>query len=220
MFKPVVLGQGALPPGPEPGAGYDADSLFWRHERLHRLALRDYQRLQAVFAEERRTLQDGLLASGHTLEASRRAFADHRAAIVTRKALLRWTERVERGGADAVSDVLELSRRVGCRAKLPGFHGRWTMIVERKRAQIRIAGKVQGVFFRASTREQARARGLAGWVKNMPDGTVEAVLEGPAEDVEEVVEWAHEGPRAARVDTIDVDWLEPQGDVQTFEVRR
>jgi acylphosphatase len=94
------------------------------------------------------------------------------------------------------------------------------MTVERKRAQIRIAGKVQGVFFRASAREQARARNLGGWVRNNPDGTVEAVLEGPADDVEEVVEWAHHGPKAAQVDNIDVQWMDPKGDVQTFEVRR
>lgn len=93
------------------------------------------------------------------------------------------------------------------------------MTAERKRAELRIAGKVQGVFFRASTREQARAHGLAGWVKNMPDGTVNAVLEGPAEDVEEVVEWAHDGPEAAQVDDVDVQWSEPQGDLQTFEVK-
>lgn len=94
------------------------------------------------------------------------------------------------------------------------------MAVERKRAEIRIEGKVQGVFFRASAREQARARNLGGWVRNCPDGTVEAVLEGPADDVEEVVEWAHQGPKSAQVQNINVQWMEPKGDVQTFEVRR
>jgi acylphosphatase len=94
------------------------------------------------------------------------------------------------------------------------------MTVERKRAEIRVSGKVQGVFFRASTREQARARGLGGWVKNMPDGSVEAVLEGPAEDVEDVVEWAHEGPKSATVEDIDVRWMEPKNDTRTFDVRQ
>lgn len=94
------------------------------------------------------------------------------------------------------------------------------MAVERKRAEIRIEGKVQGVFFRASAREQARARNLGGWVRNCADGTVEAVLEGPADDVEEVVEWAHQGPKSAEVQNINVQWMEPKGDVQTFEVRR
>jgi acylphosphatase len=94
------------------------------------------------------------------------------------------------------------------------------MTVERKRAEIRISGKVQGVFFRASTREQARARNLGGWVKNMPDGSVEAVVEGAAEDVQELVEWAHEGPDAASVDDIDVRWMDPQGDTRSFTVRK
>jgi acylphosphatase len=94
------------------------------------------------------------------------------------------------------------------------------MTVEKKRAELRIAGKVQGVFFRASTREQARARDLGGWVKNLPDGTVEAVVEGPVDDVEELVEWAHQGPSSARVEHVDVQWTPPRGEPQTFEVRR
>ncbi len=94
------------------------------------------------------------------------------------------------------------------------------MAIEKRRAELKISGKVQGVFFRSSIREQARANGLGGWVQNMPDGTVEATLEGPAEDVEDVVEWAHQGPEAAKVDDIDVQWLEPQGDSKTFQIRR
>lgn len=94
------------------------------------------------------------------------------------------------------------------------------MTIERKRAELKIAGKVQGVFFRASTREQARARGLGGWVKNLPDGTVEAVVEGPVDDVEDLVEWAHQGPSSARVENVDVRWTQPRGEGQTFEVRR
>lgn len=93
------------------------------------------------------------------------------------------------------------------------------MTAERKRAELRISGNVQGVFFRASTREQAKARDVAGYVKNLPDGTVEAVLEGPRDDVEEVVEWAHEGPSAAQVRDIDVSWKPPTGEFRTFEVR-
>jgi acylphosphatase len=54
----------------------------------------------------------------------------------------------------------------------------------------------------------------------MPDGTVEAVLEGPAEDVEEVVEWAHDGPSAASVENIDVRWMDPKNEGRTFDVRQ
>ena len=94
------------------------------------------------------------------------------------------------------------------------------MTLERRRAELQIQGKVQGVFFRASTREQARSRGLKGWVENVADGSVRAVLEGPREGVEEVVEWAHQGPKAARVESVDVEWREPEGDLDSFEVRR
>lgn len=94
------------------------------------------------------------------------------------------------------------------------------MVAEAKRAELEIQGKVQGVFFRASMREQARARGLGGWVKNMPDGTVEAVVEGPREEVEDLIDWAKEGPSAAQVDNVMVEWKSNSGDHQTFEVRR
>lgn len=94
------------------------------------------------------------------------------------------------------------------------------MSVERKRVELRVSGRVQGVFFRASTQEQARARNLSGWVKNRADGSVEAVLEGPVKDLRAVVEWAHRGPEAADVEAVEVGWLEPLNDLDTFEVRR
>jgi len=77
-----------------------------------------------------------------------------------------------------------------------------------KRAEVVVHGAVQGVFFRAEARQRARSLGLAGWVRNAPDGTVQAVFEGDDERVESMVEWCRRGPRGARVDGIDVAWVE------------
>ncbi|MBU1672081.1 MAG: acylphosphatase [Actinobacteria bacterium] len=89
---------------------------------------------------------------------------------------------------------------------------------ETARARVTVTGRVQGVFFRAETRGQARRLGLVGWVRNRPDGSVEAVFEGERPLVERAVEWAGNGPPAARVDSVDVRWEEPAGDAG-FEVR-
>jgi acylphosphatase len=72
----------------------------------------------------------------------------------------------------------------------------------RKRLVVR--GHVQGVFFRETTRREAERRGVTGWVRNQPDGSVEAVLEGEAEAVERVIERCRSGPPGARVDAVDV----------------
>ena len=69
--------------------------------------------------------------------------------------------------------------------------------------QLRISGRVQGVGYRDALRRQALACGLAGWVRNRLDGSVEAVLQGDARSVEEVIAWAQRGPPAARVDRVD-----------------
>jgi acylphosphatase len=79
------------------------------------------------------------------------------------------------------------------------------------RARVRVHGRVQGVFFRAETRERARSLGLGGWVRNCPDGTVEAVFEGERERVESMVGWCGRGPSGARVDGVDVAWEDPEG---------
>lgn len=71
-------------------------------------------------------------------------------------------------------------------------------------ARLKIYGRVQGVFFRQSTREKARELGLSGWVKNMPDGTVEALASGPEGTVKELIAWCQHGPAYARVDRVDV----------------
>jgi acylphosphatase len=87
-----------------------------------------------------------------------------------------------------------------------------------KRAKVIIQGSVQGVFFRVEARDRARSLGLAGWVRNVPDGTVEAVFEGEDERVESMVEWCNRGPAGARVEQVDVDWREPEGD-EGFSIR-
>jgi acylphosphatase len=86
------------------------------------------------------------------------------------------------------------------------------------RRRVKAHGKVQGVFFRDSTREQAQSRGVSGWVRNAKDGTVEAVFEGEAEDVDALVDFVRSGPGSADVDRVDVDEEEPEG-LPRFEVR-
>ncbi len=90
----------------------------------------------------------------------------------------------------------------------------------RTRAHVFISGMVQGVNFRAYTRDQARRNGLAGWVRNLPDGRVEAVFEGEASAVERMVEWCHDGPPYARVEHVDVQWETATNAEEGFQVRR
>ena len=81
-----------------------------------------------------------------------------------------------------------------------------------------VHGRVQGVFFRDSTRRQARAHGVVGWVRNEPDGTVRAHVEGTPEAVEALVAWAHEGPPYAVVERVEVTETAPEGH-RAFTVR-
>ncbi len=87
------------------------------------------------------------------------------------------------------------------------------------RAHLWIYGIVQGVFFRSTMRAVATEYGVTGWVRNLPDGSVEAVLEGEKEDVEKVIEWAHRGPPAAVVERVVVKWEEYKGEFNRFEIR-
>ncbi len=82
------------------------------------------------------------------------------------------------------------------------------------------SGKVQGVFFRANTRDKAREKDVKGWVKNLKDGRVEAVFEGPREDVEDVIEFCRNDQPHARVDDVEIDEEEPTGEFDSFQVRR
>jgi acylphosphatase len=90
---------------------------------------------------------------------------------------------------------------------------------DQERAHVRISGQVQGVFFRDSTRQKAEDLSLAGWVKNLPDGRVEAVFEGPSEQVREMLRWCEEGPRHASVEHVDTDFEDAEGNSTGFEVR-
>jgi acylphosphatase len=83
--------------------------------------------------------------------------------------------------------------------------------VETSRSRVIVEGHVQGVYFRESTRRTAQELGLAGWVRNLPDGGVEAVFEGPAEGVAHAVAWARVGPTRALVTSLVETAEEPEG---------
>lgn len=86
------------------------------------------------------------------------------------------------------------------------------------RRRVVAAGEVQGVFFRDATRQEASARGVAGWVRNCADGTVEAVFEGPEEAVTALVAFCRADPGSASVERLDVESETPEG-LSGFEVR-
>jgi acylphosphatase len=86
------------------------------------------------------------------------------------------------------------------------------------RRRVVVSGRVQGVFFRDTCRRVAEENGVAGWVRNLPDGRVEAVFEGPADAVGHLVDWTRHGPRHARVDQIDVRAEAPER-LGTFVIR-
>ena len=86
------------------------------------------------------------------------------------------------------------------------------------RYRVVISGRVQGVFFRDSCRRQALENGVAGWVRNLPDGRVEAVFEGAADEVGRLVEWARRGPRLAAVQEVTVRAEPPEG-LAAFEIK-
>ena len=86
------------------------------------------------------------------------------------------------------------------------------------RYRVLISGRVQGVFFRDTCRRVAQQHGVAGWVRNLPDGRVEAVFEGPHEEVRRLVDWARTGPRLAAVDTVAVHPEPPEG-LSTFHIK-
>jgi acylphosphatase len=91
--------------------------------------------------------------------------------------------------------------------------------VERIAKQAVVRGMVQGVAFRWSTKTRARELGVAGWVHNLPDGSVEVWVEGSASAVEDLVRWLERGPPAARVEAVEVTDVTPSG-AERFEVRR
>jgi acylphosphatase len=88
------------------------------------------------------------------------------------------------------------------------------------RKHVFISGVVQGVFYRATTRQQAERLGLVGWARNLADGRVEAVVEGEEEAVARIVAWFHEGPPGAHVTGVEVADEKPTGEFGRFVVRR
>lgn len=85
-------------------------------------------------------------------------------------------------------------------------------------ARFLVSGKVQGVFFRATTRDQARRLGLRGHARNLPDGRVEVVAAGPAQALDALGQWLHHGPPQARVDALQRDAADPAAVGEGFDI--
>ncbi len=81
-----------------------------------------------------------------------------------------------------------------------------------------VSGRVQGVFFRQNTKQQAQSRGVKGWVKNLDDGRVEAVFEGEESAVKALVEFCRKGPRGAVVTDVQVEWTPFKGEFEDFDI--
>ena len=90
--------------------------------------------------------------------------------------------------------------------------------MEKVRVHVFVEGIVQGVFFRANTREEAHLLGLTGWVSNCRDGRVEAVFEGEREKVEKVISWCKKGPPGALVKNVEINWEQAMGGYDTFSI--
>jgi acylphosphatase len=87
------------------------------------------------------------------------------------------------------------------------------------RAHLYISGVVQGVFFRSNTREVAISLPITGWVRNLRDGRVEVVAEGPKDKLDQFLQWCHKGPPGASVDTVEVEWQGATGEFNDFDIR-
>jgi len=88
------------------------------------------------------------------------------------------------------------------------------------RVHLLIHGRVQGVYYRASMLQEAQKLGLTGWVRNRPDGSVEAVAEGPRSQLEKLISWCWKGPPGAKVSRIDPQWLAAQYSEREFSIKR
>ncbi|OUS29236.1 acylphosphatase [Gammaproteobacteria bacterium 45_16_T64] len=89
----------------------------------------------------------------------------------------------------------------------------------KKRIHAIVSGRVQGVYYRASTQKQAKRLGLSGWVQNLPNGNVEFEAEGNTDIVDQLIDWAHEGPALAKVTEVIVSTQPLNGTEQEFSVR-
>ncbi len=90
--------------------------------------------------------------------------------------------------------------------------------IEKLQAHVYISGRVQGVNFRWSTQQTARSLGVTGWVRNLSDGRVEAVFEGDSAAVNKAIAWCYDGPPAAQVDNLEVDYSAYQGTFTDFQI--
>jgi len=84
------------------------------------------------------------------------------------------------------------------------------------RAHVVVSGRVQGVFFRSETQDEANRRSVSGWVRNLPDERVEAVFEGEKEDVDRLIEFCRRGPPGARVSRVDVQWEDSRENLEVL----
>lgn len=86
------------------------------------------------------------------------------------------------------------------------------------RAHVIISGRVQGVFFRVETQRAAERFGVLGWVRNRPDGTVEAVFEGGQQAVDGILQWCQQGPNLAVVKNVELNWQDFTGEYKRFDI--
>jgi len=91
---------------------------------------------------------------------------------------------------------------------------------ETGRAHVKITGRVQGVYYRASMLQEAQKLRLTGWVMNSPDGSVQAIAEGPRDKIEQLIAWCKSGPPGARVTNVDVRWETPEHAFRGFTIAR
>lgn len=89
----------------------------------------------------------------------------------------------------------------------------------KKQVIIKVLGMVQGVFFRAFVEEKAKELGLVGWVRNEEKGTVKIVAEGQEEPLKKLIDYCQQGSRFAKVDKVEVEWLQATGEFSDFEIR-
>jgi acylphosphatase len=92
--------------------------------------------------------------------------------------------------------------------------------LKKVRAHIYVSGRVQGVFFRSSTRREALRRGIVGWVRNLNDGRVEALFEGDSKQVDEIIKFCQKGPPSAIVERVEVFWEDYIGNIDDFRIIR
>jgi acylphosphatase len=88
----------------------------------------------------------------------------------------------------------------------------------KSKAHVFVSGNVQGVFFRSETKYKADKHHVTGWIRNIPDGRVEATFEGEEEDVRKLIEFCRTGPPAARINTVTITWQRYAGDYTSFEI--